>query len=344
MGGGGLRAGGLGALALLLICICGTYGKFYTHTPADVRFTTFSCGGNVRWCGEKWRADRILTYNYTVWSEVVVQKNSVTEIVSDCSHSNGGPSLNSTDCRMAQSSAPSTLPRVIVRRFNRTRVHIEKWPPSPSGLEIIKTDNLDTDGNLKAETFAPNQDKIWQIKIPRNCRMVIYFPEFDIKSSPNCMQDNFTVQTNKNQTDIRKYCDTLHHIVINYRRRVQLWFHSGLFDPELDDPLPPKRGVYATTCFASRSIDAPPCSCNSEHTQKRRSIKAPVRRSYSERRQYQKAMEEKDTQVGAWLAAMMQGGKPVVEEFLKNSSNADQQYLARKYQATLEYYSRDENS
>ena len=52
----------------------------------------------------------------------------------------------------------------------------------------------------------------------------------------------------------------------------------------------------------------------------------------------------KDEQVGAWLVAMMQGGQPVVEEFLKNSSNSDQQHLARKYQATLDSYGRDGNS
>ena len=166
-----------------------------------------------------------------------------------------------------------------MRRFNRTHVHTEKLPPSLSGLEIIKTDNLDADGNLTAETYAPNQDKLWQIKIPRNCRMVIYFSEFDIKSSPNCMLDNLTVQTNKNQTDIRKYCDTLHRIVINYRRRVQLWFHSSLFDPQLDDPLPAKSGIFAMTCFASRSSNSRPCSCNSDHNPKRRSVKAPVRKS-----------------------------------------------------------------
>ena len=179
--------------------------------------------------------------------------------------------------RNTQTVVTSTPTRVIVRRFNRTHVHTEKLPPSLSGLEVIKTDNLDADGNLTVATYSPNQDTIWQVKIPRHCRMVIYFSEFDIKSSPNCMLDNFTVQTSKRQADIRKYCDTLHHIEINNRRRVQLWFHSSLFDPELDDPLPEKRGIFAMTCFASRLSNSPPCSCNSEHIPQRR--EAPVKKN-----------------------------------------------------------------
>lgn len=144
---------------------------------------------------------------------------------------------------------------VTVKHVTRYHQRTISLPESLS-LGIILTDNIGIFGNLSQETYPPNQDKIWQIKIPKSCRMVIYFQEFDIEPSNNCEKDYFTIQTSKSQPNIRKYCNSLHEVEFRYRRRVQLWFHS-------DDTVT-KRGIYAALCLSNwPPVEGQrPCSCN----------------------------------------------------------------------------------
>ncbi len=125
------------------------------------------------------------------------------------------------------------------------------------------TDNIGIFGNLTQDSYPSNQDKIWQIKIPKRCRMVIYFQEFDLESSDDCTKDYFTIQTSKSQSNIRKYCSSLHEIELRYRRRVQLWFHS-------DDTVT-KRGIYAALCLSNwPPMDGQrPCTCNTAASRRR---------------------------------------------------------------------------
>ena len=85
--------------------------------------------------------------------------------------------------------------------------------------------------------------------------MVIYFSLFDIEKSDRCQNDNFTVQIEKNQQDIRRYCESLHKIEIR-KTRVQLKFHSN-------DAIA-REGMKAHVCLTSdnkRTDDELPCNC-----------------------------------------------------------------------------------
>ena len=119
------------------------------------------------------------------------------------------------------------------------------------------TDNFNASGHLINETYPLNQDKIWQMTVPKGCRMNVYFREFDLEGSSECKKDNFSVQTSKNQRDIRKYCHNLEEIEIRRRRRVQMTMHS---DEDIAS-----RGIYATVCISNlpeeTNINQEPCTC-----------------------------------------------------------------------------------
>lgn len=100
--------------------------------------------------------------------------------------------------------------------------------------------------------------------------MTVYFSKFDLEVSERCEKDNFTVQTNKNQREIYKYCNDLHRIEIKRRRRVQMVFHS--------DAGVEMGGIKAVACI-SNLIDASsedeldkrfPCTCNRSGSTRRK--------------------------------------------------------------------------
>ncbi|CAI8050578.1 Cubilin [Geodia barretti] len=139
---------------------------------------------------------------------------------------------------------------------------------------IIATDNFNRLLGELEGSYIANQDKIWQIKIPQNCQLWIVFEEFDVEPTPNCEKDYFSVQTSKNQPDIKKYCRTLESVTIQRRRRAQLWFHS--------DSSIQRRGIFARYCFRRISTNSSEqrqtmqlrCDCNlgGSHTRRRRQL------------------------------------------------------------------------
>ena len=139
----------------------------------------------------------------------------------------------------------------------RTLVSITKI--GPEGL--IATDNYNSSSGELEGSYRGNQDKIWQIRIPHKCQLWILFDDFDLQPTDSCDKDYFSVQTSKNQNDIRKYCRSLESITIQYRRRVQLWFHA--------DELVEGRGILARFCFRSLVSNSSQCDCNQEDAQPR---------------------------------------------------------------------------
>ena len=129
---------------------------------------------------------------------------------------------------------------------------------------MIATDNYqDVFGHLPTnETYEPLQDKIWQIWVPSGCRMLLYFNDFDLESTPNCSKDFFAIQ-DKTFGTVTKYCGGISnlpnvtnrsHIQI-MKASVQLTFHS--------DSTVTKNGLRATYCFQNKkSPTSPACSCN----------------------------------------------------------------------------------
>lgn len=136
-------------------------------------------------------------------------------------------------------------------------------------LYLITTDNINND-SFRVDKYPINQDKIWQLRIPKNCKMTVYFSRFDLQKSDRCVNDSFSVQTSKDQRDIYRYCETLHDIKIKRIKRVQMTFHS---DNEIVGG-----GIHATAClsnlhdpiteteFESRM----PCTCSLEPGARRR--------------------------------------------------------------------------
>ena len=137
--------------------------------------------------------------------------------------------------------------------MNRTLVSVEDIGPEG----ILTTDNFNsTIGELEG-TYRENQDKIWQIKIPRDCQLWMLFEDFDLEATSQCGKDYFSVQTSKSQADIRKYCKSLESITIQRRTRVQFWFHA--------DESVQRRGILARYCFRTivkNSSEQRRCDCN----------------------------------------------------------------------------------
>ena len=134
--------------------------------------------------------------------------------------------------------------------------------PQELTLGLIVTENIDIFGNESKDTYNELEDKVWQIWVPRGCRLVLFFSEFDLESSPNCTKDYFTIQSTKRQKNIPKYCGGLtsipEQVTVN-KIRTQLHFHS--------DDTNTRKGIHATFCFQKSknvSPDDVPCSCNTD--------------------------------------------------------------------------------
>lgn len=163
----------------------------------------------------------------------------------------------------------------FVKKLPHTRNETPVVQKFNSSLSVIATDNYqDVLGHNESVTpYEPLQDKIWQIWIPKGCRMLLYFDDFDLESTPNCTKDFFAIQDKKHGT-VTKYCGGISNLpnVTNSsqiqitRRRAQLTFHS--------DSTVTKKGLRATFCFQNKkSLTSPPCSCNintSKATRRRR--------------------------------------------------------------------------
>ncbi|CAI8050576.1 hypothetical protein GBAR_LOCUS27759 [Geodia barretti] len=252
-------------LLLVVVAGCCLCASYYSDTPADPGeplAVTFNC--EERWCNESWRGDRILRYNLSVAYEHLSESQSQhSGPILDC---NGGQV--SSNC--VQEGSGTALTEELVKVVNRTLVGMEDLGPEG----IIATDNFNRLLGELEGSYIANQDKIWQIKIPQNCQLWIVFEEFDVEPTPNCEKDYFSVQTSKNQPDIKKYCRTLESVTIQRRRRAQLWFHS--------DSSIQRRGIFARYCFRRISTNSSEqrqtmqlrCDCNlgGSHTRRRRQL------------------------------------------------------------------------
>lgn len=125
-------------------------------------------------------------------------------------------------------------------------------------LYLITTDNI----NKSSDSYPLNQDKIWQIHVPKGCKLSVYFTDFDLQVSDRCGKDSFSVQTRKYQLDNYRYCNNLNWIEIKRKRRVQMTFHS--------DGAVAMTGIKATACLSSLHDPASetefnqrlPCTCD----------------------------------------------------------------------------------
>lgn len=129
-------------------------------------------------------------------------------------------------------------------------------------MGILASENIDIFGNQSKDNYDELEDKVWQIWVPRNCRLVLFFSEFDLESSPNCSKDYFSVQSTKKQKNIPKYCGGLSSVpkeIQISKRRAQFHFHS--------DASNVRKGIHATFCFQKAKNVQPddiPCSCNTD--------------------------------------------------------------------------------
>jgi hypothetical protein len=120
------------------------------------------------------------------------------------------------------------IPKITYERSQTPEVTVMP----PSNLYLITTDNLNVSRN-GSDTYHPeddyplNQDKIWQIHIPKGCKMSVHFSTFDLEVSDKCEKDYFTVQTRKYENNIHKYCNNLNWIELRRINRVQMKFHSN---------------------------------------------------------------------------------------------------------------------
>ena len=94
-----------------------------------------------------------------------------------------------------------------------------------TGAHYITTDNYMNASAIR-DTYALNQDMIWQFHIPQGCRMVVVFTKFELEISDKCKSDSFSVQTSKDQQEIYRYCNDPRRIEIKNRKRVQMTFKS----------------------------------------------------------------------------------------------------------------------
>lgn len=148
-----------------------------------------------------------------------------------------------------------THPKRVTTVIRSPTPVITKMPES--NLYLITTDNIN-----KSDTYPLNQDKIWQIHIPKGCKMSVYFYQFDLQVSERCAKDSFTVQISKDRQDIRKYCNNLHWIELKRIKRVQMTFHS-------DDAIT-RGGIHAVACIRSQHDPSTerelseqlPCTCD----------------------------------------------------------------------------------
>ena len=129
-------------------------------------------------------------------------------------------------------------------------------------MGIIATENL-VPFNETDDYYEPWEDKVWQIWVPKGCRMIVTFQEFDLDSTPNCTKDYFTIQTQKDG-EVQKYCGGISSIPTNMtltHRRAQFSFHSDGDDSRM--------GVYATYCLQRNNEFETMCDCSSGTSRKR---------------------------------------------------------------------------
>lgn len=121
-------------------------------------------------------------------------------------------------------------------------------------LDRLHTDNININGNYTSDTYQLNQDKIWQLFIPKGCKMRVIFDKFDIESTHKCERDYFSVQASKNPEDVHVFCDHLSEIWIERRKRVQFKFHS--------DNGVHNGGIYARVCLQDLKAPESDFNCN----------------------------------------------------------------------------------
>ncbi len=115
---------------------------------------------------------------------------------------------------------------------------------------------------LTSDLYPANQTKIWQMKIPKGCKMFVSFLQFSIEKSTNCLKDYFSVQTSKNPDDVLVFCNELEDIEIRRRRRVQFTLHS--------DHANHNGQLAASVCLSKMDSDRSRCDCF-QPTRRRRS-------------------------------------------------------------------------
>lgn len=288
----------------------------YDHDIGDSPYYTFNCP-NSTWCGEQWRRNRILEYTYSVTDILVVQNKTHTIHNNDC---NGArDSLGCDSNKPTTEIEPKVTRQVTIQRSPEPEI----TKMSNTNLYLITTDNI----NGSNDTYPLNQDKIWQIHIPKGCKMTVYFSEFDLEVSERCQKDSFSVQYSQRQDHINRYCNNLHRIEFKTINRVQMTFHS---DREVQG-----RGIKATACISNArhpesltQLDQQlPCTC-SPSTERRKKSSRPYK-------SLKRKIAEEENKVANWLSLFMQGGHDVVDEVLRNPENAKQRHLAERYREVL---------
>lgn len=313
--------------------------------------TNFSCTSN--WCGEKWRkTDRILVYNYTEEVENVTFLRNTTITRKNCTIMDLLLSPNTDRCKTVNITKTETITFQVTSHKRSTEPEIRELPKELT-LGIIATENVDIFGNQSRDAYSELEDKVWQIWVPRSCRLVMFFSEFDLESSPNCSKDYFTIQSTKRQAKIPKYCGGISSApkdVQITKRRAQFHFHS--------DSDEVRSGIRATYCFQkNRDVDPNDvlCNCNADTSSliKKRHVRSrsnsdstksgsnsnskknkPKKKKMS-KKEMRRLMAEQDRLAGQGLHDMMKYGLKAINEY-KYSSNKAMRMLAEKYQAALD--------
>lgn len=168
----------------------------------------------------------------------------------------------------SETSTYETLQEVKVREVNSTRSDTPEEVRYADELahDRLLSDNIDVEGNFISGTYPLNQDKIWQLKIPKGCQMRVTFETFDIETTPKCVRDYFSVQTSKNPEEVLVFCDELVEILIKRRKRVQFKFHS--------DNGEHAGGIHAKVCLQelNASEEDRRCNCGPSSKRQRRTI------------------------------------------------------------------------
>lgn len=209
-----------------------------------------------------------------------------------------------------------------VPRYVRDPQPTIKTIPQELRLQLIATENNAMDVyNSTSDNYEPLTDKIWQIWIPRGCRMVLFFYEFDLESSTNCTKDYFSIQTSK-KGEVTKFCGSVGEITnktinIKNRRRVQFQFHS--------DDTYTRRGIEAAYCFQDQKTYDPdvPCNCNADTSgvKRRQTRKARTHGKHGEKTHH----EHTKTKKGPKKESTKTNSKPKrVDQFTLQAMQSDQ--------------------
>ena len=127
---------------------------------------------------------------------------------------------------------------------------------------FILSDNVVLNENgspqLVSDRYPANLTKIWQLKIPRGCKMNVHSLNFSIEKTNDCKHDYFSVQTSKDPEDVLVFCDRLEWIAIRYRRRVQFTFHSDYLHRKNQGQ------IAAHVCLSRTETETGACDCPEE--------------------------------------------------------------------------------